>query len=91
MVVRLEDAMEQLTRGGEEELRITLATIGMGDFALADGSTIKFPPSMQLAFDFRGAFTSGAVAKVMCEDDSVIRHLEQELAKFRIKFRTEAR
>jgi hypothetical protein len=76
---------------GEDELRITLATIGIGNFALSDGSLIDFPPAMHLSFDFRGAFATGAVAKVLCKDDKVMRHLEQELAKFNITFGAAAR
>ncbi len=36
----------------EKELRITLSAIGIGHFALKDGTLIQFPPSLQLGFDF---------------------------------------
>jgi hypothetical protein len=41
---------------GEKELRITLATVGLGNFVLADGRQINFPDSMRLDFKFRKAF-----------------------------------
>jgi hypothetical protein len=40
----------------EKELRVSLSTLGIGEFALKDGEKISFPPSLQLAFDFRAAF-----------------------------------
>ena len=70
--------------GGENELRITLATLGLGNFALADNSIINFPPSMQLLFDFRTACADRTIARLICQKVEVARHLTQELSKFKI-------
>jgi hypothetical protein len=69
----------------EDELRITLATVGIGNFALGDHTIINFPQSMQLAFDLREAYADGAITQLMCQDDRVVRHLAQELARFSIQ------
>lgn len=39
----------------ENELRISLSALGIGQFKLDDGSTMEFPQSLQLTFDYRGA------------------------------------
>jgi hypothetical protein len=70
--------------------RITLATLGLGNFALADNTIINFPPSMQLAFDFRTACADGTITCLICLDDEVARHLAQELAKFKILVKPES-
>jgi len=54
---------------GENEFRITLATLGMGGFALADGSEIIFPPSMRLDFDFHAALGNGTIARILVENE----------------------
>lgn len=51
--------------GEERELRVSLSALGMGRFVLADGREIEFPPSLQLAFDFREAFTDGTIAQIL--------------------------
>ena len=51
--------------GEERELRVSLSALGMGRFVLADGREIQFPPSLQLGFDFREAFTDGTIAQVL--------------------------
>lgn len=67
----------------EREMRITLSTLGIGDFALADGTVIGFPKSMQLAFDFRRAIQDGTITRLLCQDNAS-HHLTSELARFRI-------
>jgi hypothetical protein len=69
---------------GENELRITLSTLGVGNFGLADNTIIKFEPKLALGFDFRAAYADGIITRLICESDKVIHHLTQELAKFRI-------
>lgn len=39
----------------EKELRITLSALGIGHFALNDGSMVDFPMSFDIPFDFRAA------------------------------------
>lgn len=69
---------------GENELRITLATLGLGNFVLADKTIINFPPSLQLSFNFRAAYADGTITRLMCQDDNVVGFLAQELASFKI-------
>lgn len=69
---------------GENEFRITLATLGIGGFALANGSEIVFPRSMRLDFDFHAALGSGAILRILVENDGVRSRLAKELATLRI-------
>jgi hypothetical protein len=68
----------------ERELRISLSTIGIGRFALKDGSTIEFPPSLQLAFDFRTAIADCTIKQILYAPDSDSDFLKAELHKLRI-------
>jgi len=49
----------------EKELRISLSAIGIGHFALKDGTLMQFPPSLQLAFDFREAIAKKAIREIL--------------------------
>ena len=69
---------------GEKELRVTLATLGIGKFVLADGSEILFPPSMSLDFDFYAALRNRAIVRILVEKEAVKAHLEKELAGIQI-------
>lgn len=69
----------------EKELRISLSAIGIGQFALNDGSKIQFPPSLQLAFDFRAAIATGAIQTILLAPDFDSGFLTRELAKLRIE------
>jgi hypothetical protein len=69
---------------GENEFRVTLATLGMGSFALADGSEIVFPPSMRLDFDFHAALDTDTIARILVENEQVKAHLDKELETLRI-------
>ncbi len=69
---------------GEREMRITLSTLGVGNFALVDGTAIKFPESMQLAFDFRRAIQDGTISQLLCGDTNTSRHLGFQLDRFGI-------
>jgi hypothetical protein len=69
----------------EKELRISLSAIGIGQFALKDGMTIQFPPSLQLAFDFRVAIASAAIRKILLSPDSDSDLITHELSKLRIE------
>jgi len=76
---------------GEDELRVTLATLELGSFVLADNTTIDFPRSMQLTFNFRTALTDGTISRLIFENDEVGRHLAPELARFGIIVKVESR
>lgn len=69
----------------EKELRISLSAIGIGEFALNDGSMIQFPQSLQLAFDFRTAIATAAIQKILLAPNSESDFLTQELARLRIE------
>ena len=63
----------------EKELRISLSAIGVGHFALNDGSLIDFPASLQLPFDFVAAFRDGTILQVLHGDDCDLDHLHAGL------------
>jgi hypothetical protein len=68
----------------EKELRISLSAIGIGQFALRDGSTMQFPSSLQLDFDFRAAIADGTIQQILYAPDSDSDFLQTELHKLRI-------
>lgn len=68
----------------EKELRVTLSAIGMGHFALNDGTLIDFPVSLQVPFDFRQALTNGTVQRILCSADCDPALLRTELDRRRI-------
>lgn len=59
----------------EKELRVSLSAIGMGKFALADGSLLEFGPSMHLFFDFRAAIASGIVKDMVLPSAAAAENL----------------
>lgn len=69
----------------EKELRISLSAIGIGQFALKDGTMIQFPPSLQLAFDFRDAIANAAIREILLAPDSDSGFLTRELGRLRIE------
>lgn len=69
----------------EQELRISLSAIGIGHFALKDGSLIEFPSSLQLGFDFRNAIASAAIREVLLAPEADSGFLKHELSKLRIE------
>ncbi len=68
----------------EKEFRISLSAIGLGQFALRDSSTMQFPSSLQLTFDFRAAIADGTVQWILCAPDSDSNFLQEELHKLHI-------
>ena len=69
----------------EKELRISLSAIGIGHFALKDGTLIQFPPSLQLGFDFREAIANGAIREILLSPEADSGFLATELGKLRIE------
>lgn len=69
----------------EHELRISLSAIGIGHFALKDGSLIEFPPTLQLGFDFRNAIASAAIREILLAPEADSSFLKTELSKLRIE------
>ncbi len=68
----------------EKELRISLSAVGIGQFALRDGSTMQFPPNLQLSFDFRAAITDGTIQQILHASDADADFLQVELERLRI-------
>ncbi|MCU7918508.1 MAG: hypothetical protein KZQ95_09150 [Candidatus Thiodiazotropha sp. (ex Epidulcina cf. delphinae)] len=68
----------------ENEFRISLSAIGIGHFALRDGSIMQFPSNLQLAFDFRSAIADSTIQQILYAPDSDSDFLKTELHKLRI-------
>ncbi|MVF22777.1 hypothetical protein EVC37_14310 [Methylocaldum sp. BRCS4] len=69
----------------EKELRISFSAIGIGHFALKDGTFIHFPPSLQLEFDFREAIAGAAIREILLAPEADSGFLMHELSKLRIE------
>lgn len=69
----------------ESELRISLSAIGIGQFALKNGTLIQFPPSLQVGFDFREAIANAAIREILLGPGADSGFLTQELSKLRIE------
>lgn len=68
----------------EKELRISLSAEGVGQFVLNDGSTMHFPSSLQLAFDFRAAIADRTIQQILYAPGSDSCFLQEWLHKLRI-------
>jgi hypothetical protein len=76
--------LKDMEFSGEKELRISLSAVGLGKFALADGSMMEFPPSLQAPLDFKEAIAIGSIRQILCAPDSDAGFLKDELQKLRI-------
>lgn len=76
--------MKAMRFSPEKELRVSLSAFGLGFFVLNDGTTIDFPMSMQVPFDFQAALADGTIQKVLCALDCDKDFLYAELAKLNI-------
>jgi hypothetical protein len=68
----------------EKELRISLSALGVGHFALNDGTMMNFRASLQAPFDFRAAFVDGTIQQILYGPDCDSNFLCAELRKLRI-------
>ena len=68
----------------ENEFRISLSALGMGQFALNDGSTLLFPSSLHLSFIFKTAIRDGTIRQMLCAPNADVDFLHAELYKLRI-------
>lgn len=68
----------------EQELRVSLSAIGIGNFALNDGTFIEFPASLSAPFDFRAAIADGTIRQILMGPDCDGPFLQAELAKLGI-------
>ena len=76
--------LKDVTYETERELRVTLSALGVGRFVLADGRELQFPPSLQLAFDFRASIADGTITQILTGPTTDIAGLEAELRRLRI-------
>lgn len=68
----------------EKELRISLSALGMGQFALKDGSMMQFLPYLHLAFDFKAAVANQVIEEILYDQDRDSDFLLAELQKLSI-------
>ena len=68
----------------EKELRISLSALGIGHFAMNDGSMMEFPPSLQMTFDFRTAIANGTIRQILSSPNCDSAFLHAELDKLGI-------
>lgn len=77
--------LKDKTRFSEEkEFRISLSALGMGEFALKDGSTLQFSSSLHVPFLFKTAIGDGTIRPMLCTPDTDIDFLYEELNKLHI-------
>lgn len=68
----------------EQEFRISLSAMGMGEFVLKDGSKLLFPPSLHVPFLFKNAIGDRTLRPMLCAPDTDIDFLYEELNKLQI-------
>lgn len=73
----------------EKELRISLSALGIGQFALKDGSMMQFPSSLQLVFDYRAAINDQTIKQILYAPNCDFDFLQTELHKLGIVPRNE--
>jgi hypothetical protein len=62
---------DKVRYANEKELRIALSAFGIGRFAMTNGATMEFPPTLQMHFDYREAFSGGAITEILCPPNFV--------------------
>ena len=72
----------------ENELRVSLSALGIGEFALADGRKMDFPPNLQLSFDYRNGLASGAMREIRLDDQAQRASVSKKLASLGIAVET---
>lgn len=65
----------------ERELRVSLSALGIGQFALKDGSYIEFPDFLPIPFNFQQAIQEGSIRHLLCSSDCDTDHLTFEIHK----------
>ncbi len=63
----------------DTELRITLSTIGIGDFVKPDGSLFDFPESIQLGFDIKRATELGVIQRIEISNPDFLEEFSKKL------------
>jgi hypothetical protein len=65
----------------EKELRVSLSALGMGHFALDNGSIMEFDQALQVEFDFRTAIGTGVIQQLISSPDCDSDFVRSELQK----------
>jgi len=72
----------------ENELRVALSALGVGQFVLNNGARMAFPPILQMHFDYREAFSARAITEILCPPNFVdaqhVDTLRGEMEKLRM-------
>jgi hypothetical protein len=68
----------------EKELRVSLSALGIGRFAMKDGSFMDFPEAFQLHFDFRSAIATSVSKELILSTDCDQAMIDAELVKANI-------
>jgi hypothetical protein len=68
----------------EQEIRISLSAIGVGQFILDNGSVMNFPNHLKLSFDFRDAIVDGTIKEILLEPHVDTSRILSKLAELRI-------
>lgn len=72
------------TFSDEKELRVSLSALGMGQFALNNGSIMDFPANLQMTFNFREAIADETIKQILISPDCDSGFLYAELHKLNI-------
>jgi len=65
----------------EKEMRVSLSTLGIGQFVLNEGVVIDFPGSLHVDFDFKAAMAVGSIVRILRGPDCDSDFLQAELHK----------
>jgi hypothetical protein len=71
----------------EKEFRISLSAIGIGEFAIKDGSNMQFPPSLHVPFSFKRAIQNCTIRPMLCDTKTDVSFLYNELKALHISTR----
>jgi len=69
----------------DKELRISLSAIGIGQFALANGTLVEFPSSIRFGFNFRNAIDDLTIRQVLLAPEADSGFLKRELSQLGIQ------
>jgi len=72
----------------EMEMRVALSAQGIGQFVMNNGTRMELPSALRMHFDYREAFSGGAVTEILCPPNFVdavhLDNLRSEMAKLGI-------
>ncbi len=79
--------MKDVRFSEENEFRISLSALGLGQFIVANGRPLNFPPDLHLGFDFRGAIADGTIHEILRSPETDTEFLAAELKKLGMNMR----